>query len=443
MAGRRTGGGVPNGTIRRVSRRSTIWGALDARRTAEQDIQYDRFVRPRGLGGAIVTGPSGGQERYVSNPMGRTFRPGSTVPLGSSSGEGGEFVIAGPPGGRRGSRPASRAVRPYATFVPSASNQYAFGSDGLGSMLALLYSDGTYVSTRATETEVSGDFVGCILSDSSEIVGDGSALMFDSSGSTLRVWDVVGEAVYSYTVPSGWTNPTHPYYQNGYLYWCEFEDITPADVGSGEATFDYRLRRSATDLSSVTTVLTVTSANANSYGLPFTAYQEPAKPIAFAVDEDGAVLYLEVIVTEITNHEITEWEGLQVRFDLAGSAANRAFTTPEMAVNGSGYIGMQHHSVTVGGASFAIAAKDTGVASIVAKADNASAGPTDLWGATDLDGRYVSALSIGTGGLVLQVHDAPNGLILRGAASPPAVVASTIDPFDGTNFPLAMFYFGA
>jgi hypothetical protein len=440
MAGKRTGGGTPQGTVGRVARRGTIWGALDNRRTAEQDVREIKFVRPRGSSGAIIVNPGGGQEGYAANLLGKTLRPGTTALALSKSGEGGDNIIPASAVGRKGAIPATPSRRPYATPAAATPNQYAFGDDGVD-LYAMLYADGTYVSTRATIPTITlfgATACGCLITDASEIVGDGSLLMTGSGDH--YVWDVENAATYTYAVPAGWKNPTNLYYQNGYLYWVEIEDIPTGGVGVGDATFDYRLRRSATDLSSVTTVLTVTSANANTYGAPYTIYEDAPTPIAFAVDEDGAVLYMGFLVSESTNHEIAEWHGLQVRFALSGSAANRAFFAPEMAVDGFGTPVGPHHAVTVGGASYAIAAVDNGVSSIVSKGDDASAGPSNLWGASDLDDVLVAALSVGSGGSVIQAHSAA-GIIVRGIASG-VVIASSVDAFDGTNSPSSMFYFG-
>lgn len=425
-------------SIRGLRDRRSQRGLLDTRRMTESDLRAGEMISPFGKGFFKVKNPGGGSDYIVADQTGgRTFAPGSTVVLGSYTGLPGEAVLGGAPAGKKGGGARTRNPRRRGTAA-AAANQYAFGGDGVD-LYAMLYADGTYVSTRATISEFGTTPCGCILEDSSEILGDGSLLM--SGGGSHYVWDVESASTYSYAIPSGWTNATNVYYQNGYLYWVEFEDIPTGGIGVGDATFDYRLRRSATDLSGVSTLLTVTSANANSYGVPYTIYDDAPEPIAFAVDTDGAVLYMGYFVSESINHEDTEWHGLQVRFALSGSSANRAFTTPEMAVDGFGTSVGPYHAVTLGGTSYAIAAVDNGVSSVVSKGDNASAGPSNLWGASDLDDVLVAALSLGTGGSVIQAYSAL-GIIVRGIASG-VVITSSVDAFAaGPTYPSAMYYFG-
>jgi hypothetical protein len=298
----------------------------------------------------------------------------------------------------------------------------------------MLYSDGTYVSTRATETEVGGSHTGCILTDSSHLVGDGSLLMKDED--TLKVWDVEGAIFYTYSVPGGWLGSSPPYYQNGFLYWCEIEDVV------GETTFDVRLRKSDTDFGNVSTLSTFTSPDAVAdYGVPWLSWRQEAQILAFAVDADGAICYTENRVTD--EADANEWHGLQIRFLLSGSNSFREFTTPELGVDGTNLLGGNPlPCVTIGTTSFAIAQPIDGVQSVLSKADDASTPAANLWGASDLDSTVVSALSVGTGGSVVQVHSTASGNLLRGVGSG-TVITSAIDAFDAVpNYPTAMFYFG-
>jgi hypothetical protein len=431
MAGKRTGGGTPQGTVGRVARRGTIWGALDNRRTAEQDVREIKFVRPRGSSGAIIVNPGGGQEGYAANLLGKTLRPGTTALALSKSGEGGDNIIPASAVGRKGAIPATPSRRPYATPAAATPNQYAFGVDGLGSMLAMLYSDASYLSTRATTAELTGNPCGCILTDSSEVVGVGSLLFVGSTA--LYVWDVEGATVYSYAVPGGWTNPTNLYYQNGFLYWVEFEDIPAGGIGSGDSTFDYRLRRANTDLTSVTTITTATSPDATDYGPPYNIYDSDPMVWAFAVDADGAILYIGVALSESTNYEDASEVGLQVRFALAGGAPSvREWSASELGggtlADGVGLGG--YHCATIGGLSFAIEA-------IYAKADDASGAASSLWPSVSVTRE---SFNVGTGGSVLQVYGSRT--LLRGVASG-TLITDAVEAFDSTpTYPFAMYYFG-
>lgn len=431
-------------TIRGLLNRRSQRALLDTRTHQEADILTAPMVGPFGKGFHTLHTPAG-TEYVVGDASGITFAPNAQVMVANPGGLGDRAVLGGAPANKKGAVSRSRNPRRRGTVVLDA-NQYAFGSDGLGSMLAMLYSDGTYVSTRATETEVSGSYTGCILTDSSLLVGDGSLLLHDTT--TLRVWDVEGAAFYSYTVPAGWTNPTALYYQNGYLYWCEFEDI-PQATGSGggsigDSTFDYRLRRAATDLTGVTTITTVTSANATTYGLPYTAYDSPAYPFAFAVDNDGAVLYIGAFVTEVINHEIITWVGVQARFNISGGAPSlRDWNIDEFRTglgtapptSSGGFL-----CATIGTTSFAICIELGAGHSVMSKADNASAAASDLWPTTNLDaGISPQSFNVGTGGSVLQVYG--SYYLLRGVASG-TEITNAVEAFDGTNYPTAMFYYG-
>ena len=261
-------------TIRGLLNRRSQRALLDTRTHQEADILTAPMVGPFGKGFHTLHTPAG-TEYVVGDASGITFAPNAQVMVANPGGLGNRAVLGGAPANKKGG--AARSRNPRRRGVPVLeSNQYAFGTDGLGSMLAMLYSDGTYVSTRATETEVSGSYTGCILTDSSLVVGVGSLLLHD--GSQLKVWDVEGGVFHTYSIPAGWTNASPPYYQNGVLYWVEVEDIPAGAIGSGDTTFDYRLRTAATDLSGVTTVTKVTSAAASSYGAPYTIYDLPPEP---------------------------------------------------------------------------------------------------------------------------------------------------------------------
>lgn len=389
------------------------------------------MAAPFGKGFHKLTTPAG-TEYTVGDASGMTFAPNAQVMVANPGGLGHRAVLGKAPPNRNGGAARTRNPRRRGTVVLDA-NQYAFGSDGVD-MHAMLYSDGTYVSTRATATDVNGSYTGCILTDSSLIVGDGSLLMKD--GDTLKVWDVEGAVFHTYSVPAGWLGSTTAYYQNGFLYWCEIEDVV------GETTFDVRLRKADTDFGNVSTLSTFTSPDAVAdYGIPWVSWRQEALIDAFAVDADGAIFYIENRVTD--EADANEWHGLQVRFLLSGSNSFREFTTPELGVDGVNLSAIEAlPCVTIGTTSFAIAQPIDGVQSVLSKADDASTSAANLWGASDLNSTVVSALSIGTGGSVLQVHSATSGNLLRGVGSG-TVITSSIDAFDDVpNYPTALFYFG-
>ena len=441
-------GNGPNSpqTVRGLLNRRSQRAILDTRAHQEADILMAPMAAPFGKGFHKLTTPAG-TEYTVGDASGTTFAPNAQVMVANPGGLGHRAVLGKAPPNRNGGAARARNTRRRGT-VALESNQYAFGYDVDSNLLAMLYADGAYVSTRATTVDPGGSHTGCILSDSSSLVGDGSLLLW-GNGTALRVWDVEGEATYSYSVPSGWVNPTPLYYQNGFLYWCEFEDI-PQATGSGggsigDPTFDYRLRKATTDLVTVSTIATVTSANASTYGPPYTAYNSPAYPFAFAVDADGAVLYMGTYVTETINHEIITWQGLQARFNIAGGApSTRAFTIDEFRsgidtappTSGGGF-----PCVTLGTTAFAICSESGSGHSVLSKSDDASAAAVDLWGVSDFASITPLSFSVGTGGSILQVYGAPPETIIRGIASG-TEITNAVEAFDGTNYPTAMFYYG-
>ena len=435
-------------TIRGLRDRYSQRGNLDARAQMEADLGTAEMVGPWGKGFDLMKNPGGSQTYIVGNLAGGTLAPGASGLVGNTSGRPGALQRLGrSPAGKKGPGNAARSARRRGS-VTTPANQYAFGSDGLGSMLAMLYADGVYVSTRATETEISGAYTGCILSDSSLVLGDGALLLHDTT--SLKVWDVENAAFYSYAVPSGWVNPTALYYQGGYLGWCEFEEIPQAEVGTGDATFDYRLRKAATDLTSVTTVATVTSANASTFGVPFTAYDHPPEPWAFGVDADGAILYMGFEVTEIINYETIEWHGLQSRFATAGGApSTRAWTLSELGDgidNAPPTFAGGFPAATIGTSSLAICAPEPALHSVLSKSDDASSAAASLWGDSDLDAiTGLLSFNVGTGGAVLQVCAGTSGgaeALYRGVGGG-TVVTETIEPFDEVpNTPTAFYYYG-
>ena len=435
-------GNGPNSpqTVRGLLNRRSQRAILDTRAHQEADILMAPMAAPFGKGFHKLTTPAG-TEYTVGDASGMTFAPNAQVMVANPGGLGHRAVLGKAPPNRNGGAARTRNPRRRGTVVLE-SNQYAFGYDVDSNLLAMLYADGAYVSTRATLAPFGENISGCILSDSSTLVGDGSPFMVGASA--IYVWDVEGAATYTYSVPSGWVNPTAPYYHGGYLWWCEFEELPEAGVGVGDATFDYRLRRAATDLTGVTTVTTVTSANANSYGPPFTAYQSSPYPFAFAVDSDGAILYIGAQVTEIINHESILWVGVQARFPLAGGAPSlRDWTIDEFrdsldtAPPGNGFA-----CATLAAGSFAICNLYGSGHSVMSKSDDASADASDLWPTTSFDaGVSPASFNVGTGGAVLQVYG--SGYILRGVGSG-TEITNAVEAFDATpTYPTSMFYYGS
>lgn len=96
-----------NHTGRRPSRLSSIGrrdarAAGDRRRVYEADIRSSIYVRPRGPEYDVVKNVCNDQEYVVANATGSTHSAGQVVPLGSFSGQPGEFSFGRPPAGMGG-----------------------------------------------------------------------------------------------------------------------------------------------------------------------------------------------------------------------------------------------------------------------------------------------------------------------------------------------------
>lgn len=420
-------------TIRGLLNRRSQRGLLDTRWQQEADITTEPMVGPFGKGFHTLTTPSG-TSFVVGDASGQTWAPGAEVMVANPGGLGQRAVLGHPPPGKKSGATRTRSARRRGV-VQVTTNQYAFGDDGVD-LWAMLYADGTYISTRDTIAIFGGTHSGCILSDSSETVGDGSLLMRGSAD--LYVWDVEGAASYSYSVPSGWLLLTEAYYQNGKLYWIEGEDFP--DFVTTE--FDIRLRSADTDLTNVATVQTVNRDIADAQTelggstIEYFTYAGGVPDIAagIMVDEDGAVVYFSCRPQD-GNGERTDYWRTQFRFAVAGGApASRAWTEPE---------GTALQAVTLGDSAFAfsIVRADLGfISSVMGKSDDATAAASDLWGSSDLALYGVTSISVGTGGAMVQVHWT-GGAILRGV-SDAGLVVDSIDLFDGVNAPASMFYFG-
>lgn len=413
-------------TVRGLRNRRSIRADLDARRFQEADLRVGEMVQPFGKGFFLVKNPGGSTPFIVKDQTGgRTFAAGSKVTLGSNTGSYGEAVFGGALAGKEGGGTVQRSRRRRGTPTADA-NQYAFGDNG-DTFSALLYSDGSFVALRGTSLAISTSPVGCIVSDSSGFVGDGS--MLGVSGNTMQVWDVEESVVYSLSAASGWILLAGPYYQNGKIYYVEGEEIEDGVTDS----FHVRLRSAATDLTGSVTIQTVTrdvaGAQADLGGSTIEYFLgSEGYSAGLAVDSDGAVVYFSVRPQDGNGERTDVWQ-TQFRFLLAdGTTTSREWSSPETT---------NIRAATLSGTSFVLVSLDD--LEVYSKSDDASSGATIYWSAGSLDSSGFAALSVGGGGTVVQVHsDGGAGWIIRDQA----VVASAVDAFDDApTYPRAMFYF--
>lgn len=413
-------------TVRGLRNRRSPRATLDTRWQQEADIRTAEYVGPFGKGFHKVKNPGGETEYIVADSTGgRTFAPGTAVKLGSDSGTAGETLLGGPPPGKQGGGKRTNARRRRGTAAVE-SNQYAFGNDG-SDLSAMLYSDGTYVSTRLTITIPSETVCGIILTDTSLLVGDGSALLSNLEDS-IKVWDVEGATMYTHTVAAGWVLAAWPVYYDEAVYWLEIEDDSTFS-GHAQATMGIRIRTAATDLTGVATAATATlDATEYDHGNG-TDHYDPDAFVAgsFMVDADGAVAYLKVFHNE-PGHGVVQSQHYQFRFALpGGSETHREYDMDTYPIEG-------RFCATLASGTFIAAADD----SILEKTDDASAEATVL--DSGLEG-YSASINIAPNGTTRQVCNA-TGPALDRIYRNGSLVASAIDAFNGTNYPTQMFYFG-
>ena len=225
---------------------------LERRREREADIRPAVVVSALGREFLTVKDSANDTTYVVANPTGKTYAPDSVVYLGSNTGHGPEFVLAGPPTGFGGS-----SVSPsigYRTPLPSepvtAPTHLAYF---LGSILATYYVGTVAGDTigSATEAAESLDSMVFVRSDSREYVNDLCLAYTVQASNRVSLFDPTAETVYSYTPPDAY-HISGVHYASGYLWWCEGEDVEHGGVGT-YATY-FRLRRANCDLTDVTTI---------------------------------------------------------------------------------------------------------------------------------------------------------------------------------------------
>lgn len=109
MAGSHHSGRRPN-RISSIGKRD-LRSLGDRRRVAEADIRSAIYVRPKGPAYDVVKNICNDQEYVVANATGATHTAGQVVPLGSFTGNPGEFTFGKPPAGYGGASAYSiRAV---------------------------------------------------------------------------------------------------------------------------------------------------------------------------------------------------------------------------------------------------------------------------------------------------------------------------------------------
>jgi hypothetical protein len=237
--------------VRYAGKRRTLLGLLAGQRVAQADLRKPVWSNPLGRGYAEVHNPGNDTTSIVTNSTGRTYAPGTVVVAGSHAGNPGEVILGGPPAGQGGAGGAGRARprrRPYATVPPPEIvwDAYAFAFLG-DSILACLYSGGSFVADRGAVDVAALSMVSLsgnvILEDSAAAVSPGS-LAFRANATTVAVWDVAGEALYTQEAASGYlAGPIA--FAAGWVYWVEVADA-PHDT----TKFWVRLKRARADFSS-------------------------------------------------------------------------------------------------------------------------------------------------------------------------------------------------
>jgi hypothetical protein len=151
-----------------------------------------------------------------------------------------------------------RYVKPdaYRIGPPAAVPAYFAFAEDSGALHAFVYdSEGGWYSDRGELAFAGSEWPGatngvCIATDPAELVGDGSLAWRSETGS-LIVWDVEGEASYTYDAAAG-VQVSAPVYRAGWLYWLEMPET------SDDNEFSAAIKRSRCDLTSVSTLATFT-----------------------------------------------------------------------------------------------------------------------------------------------------------------------------------------
>lgn len=421
-------------SIRGLRERRSLRGLLDTRRMAEADLRVVEYVGAFGKGFHIVKNPGGGESYIVADQTGgRTFAPGTSILLGSPTGLPGEAVLGGAPAGKKGGRSTTHNPRRRGTAA-TPTNQYAFGINSTSELVALLYADGVYVSTRDSIPEPTETVCGIILTDPLAIVGDGSALLSDGT-TTHKVWDVDGLTTYSYTAPGGWALKGFPTFYAGAVYWIEYET---GITGHVDGNMNMRLRTADASLASATTVSTIAlDATDYDYGNGVDHYHADSFESAVVMaDADGAVVYARVRHHE-PGHSVSQWQHYQFRITLSsGAEAHREYfaDTYHLASISANWCPVG----TLAAGSF-VSMVDS-LTEVYAKTDDASAQATLLYTAL---GSQAAALNVGPNGSTVQAYTQDGSNEAFWIYRSGSLVTATVQPYDGVNYPLQMFYYGA
>jgi len=215
-------------------------------------IRRAEVVAALGPGWTRVKDPCNGETYVVPNTAGAQFAPGSMVFLASSQGNPGETIIAGQPPTNRGA--LGFVLNPRSEVMPidisGANSHIAFF---LGSIKATYYreQDAGDLIGDSPEVSESLSYQYFIREDERALVGGLSLAYTIDSMKRVSCFDPFAPAVYSYTVPDAY-HVSGVHYANGYLWWCEGEDVEHGGVGT-YATY-FRLRRANCDLTDVTTM---------------------------------------------------------------------------------------------------------------------------------------------------------------------------------------------
>lgn len=265
--------------IRGLRDRRSSRGVLNTRRMAEADMRTGEMVQPFGNGFFRVKNPGGAVDYIVADQTGgRTFAPGSSIILASDTGTQGESVLGGAPPNKKGGVSRTRSPRRRGT-VTAENDYYAFWSDGR----AGLYSDGSFVSYRATGGPTIAGTPSLIHADGASLVGDGS-IVYRVDSENLASWDVENELDYTYAVPAGYV-ATPPVYADSWVWWIEREAVQHGSPGAYKTYF--RLRKSRTDFSSVSTVATYECE----HYIGFSVNWDVAGAMRFALTTSGAIAH--------------------------------------------------------------------------------------------------------------------------------------------------------
>mgnify|MGYP003580190669 CR=1 FL=1 len=275
------------------------------------DIEYRTYVGPLGIRGHdLVQLPGGTLEKVVGNVSGRTFAPGTIVPIGRHQDDFGEVILGASPPGRGGAFPLIRTTGALGSPLAEPLEALGYHHDGAGLWSLILYRSGSpYEVVETLASFDTGDAAVAqfypIATDSAGKVGDNSlayGVGAAASIAELAVVDLVGESVY-HRAAAGGRFSTGAHFAGGWLYWAEFDQSTEDD----QIVRGYKARADFTDVEALGTATVPNEVTEQGWALQWSA-------------ATAAGIHLELYWEDTGNEEVSGFA--RFRLPIAGGAGS-------------------------------------------------------------------------------------------------------------------------